>query len=78
MSRPIALASLALASIALLGLDRASPRVVKHESMFPDHSVKPAGAAIEGRRRLGPQPPGHPRIVGDVRPDGGVATESAG
>ena len=65
-----------LTLLALQGAIR-SPRIVTHESLFPNHEVKPEGVQLQGRRRLGPPPPGHPRIVGDVRPDGGVSAESA-
>ena len=78
MIRPVATAVLCLASLALLASARTGAPRVAHESLFPDHAVKPEGVQIDGRRRLGPPPPGHPRIVGDVRPDGGVSAESSG
>ncbi|MSR05256.1 MAG: hypothetical protein EXS04_06655 [Phycisphaerales bacterium] len=79
MPRFIAVSCLAVCMLTLLALQGAirSPRVVTHESLFPNHEVKPEGVQLQGRRRLGPPPPGHPRIVGDVRPDGGVSAESA-
>jgi hypothetical protein len=80
MNRALALTALLAALAALLGLADAPgrSRVVMHEELFPNHAVKPAGVEVKARRRLGPPPPGHPRIVGDVRPDGGVSAETVG
>lgn len=44
------------------------PRHVTHESLFPDHALKAEGLVVHARRRMGPPPPGHPRIVGEARP----------
>ncbi len=61
----LATATLLLTSRAWRG-DRVP--VVAHEALFPHHAIKPDGVTVKARRRLGPPPPGHPRIVGEARP----------
>ncbi|MCW5768685.1 MAG: hypothetical protein KIT19_08365 [Phycisphaeraceae bacterium] len=38
-------------------------------SLYPDHAVKPEGVIVEQKKKLGPPPPGHPKIVGEPVPN---------
>lgn len=38
-------------------------------SLYPDHAVKPQGVLVEHKKKLGPPPPGHPKIVGEPVPN---------
>jgi len=42
---------------------------VKLTSLYPNHAVKPEGVEVIRARKLGPPPPGHPKIVGEPVPD---------
>ncbi len=37
-------------------------------SLYPNHAVKPEGLLVERKPKLGPPPPGHPKIVGEPVP----------
>lgn len=41
---------------------------VKLSSLYPNHAVKPEGVLVERVKKLGPPPPGHPKIVGEPVP----------